>query len=53
MSSIKANLKLVIKVTEKQIQYAPDLERKIVIEGKEYKVAVYINIGGASMLLSK
>jgi hypothetical protein len=41
---IKAELKSVVKATERQLQFAPDLEGKIIIEGREYKVVIYLGL---------
>lgn len=44
MIKIKAKLKSVVKATERQLQFAPDLEGKIIIQGREYKVVVFLGI---------
>ena len=52
MTKIKATLKSVVKVTEKQLQSAPDLTGKIIVEGKEYEVAIFMNLNGATLYLT-
>ncbi len=53
MAKIKGKLKTVVKSTEKQLKYAPDLTGTIEIEGWDYNIGIFLTPGGGTIYLEQ